>query len=258
MTMPSSAAAGAAAPAARWLGNETESLSHRLDVPALFAYESVGSTLDVAHRLAADGAPAGTLVLAEEQTAGRGRGGTQWRSGRGSGIWLTMIGRPRSADALDVLALRVGIRVARVLDRFASEPVRLKWPNDLWLSSGKLGGILAEARWRGDRPEWVALGMGINLVAPDAVPGASLESDAVPAEVLAELVPALRAAMSATGPLTETELNEFAARDLAAGRTCTSPLVGTARGITAAGELVVETADGTRSVRAGSLVLEDA
>ena len=258
MTTRTDGAADVAAPATRWLGHETQSLSHVLDVPALFAYESVGSTLDVAHRLAADGAPAGTLVLAEEQTAGRGRGGTQWRSPRGSGIWLTMIGRPRTADALDVLALRVGIRAARVLDRFASGSVRLKWPNDLWLSSGKLGGILAEARWRGERPEWVALGMGINLVAPDSIPGASLAKDVVPSDVLAELVPALRAAMSAAGPLTLAELEEFAARDLAAGRQCTSPLVGTARGITAAGELIVETAEGTRSVRAGSLVLEDA
>lgn len=245
-----------AAPATQWLGSETRRLAGVLDVPALHAYESVGSTLDVAHRLAADGAPAGTLVLAEEQTEGRGRGGAKWRSARGSGIWLTMIGRPRTSDTLDVLALRVGIRTARVLDRFTAEPVRLKWPNDLWLSSGKLGGILAEARWHGERPEWVALGMGINLVAPESIPASALVDDARPDDVLAELVPVLTAALTATGPLTDAELKEFAARDLAAGRRCSSPLAGIVRGVSASGELVVETAEGRRSVRAGSLVLE--
>ena len=241
-----------------WLGTDTAELRRLLDVPALHVYESVASTLDIAHRLAADGAASGTLILAEEQTAGRGRNGATWRSDRGSGIWLTMIGRPRSADMLDVLALRVGIRAARVLDRFTSEAARLKWPNDLWLSSGKLGGILAEARWRGDRPEWVALGMGVNLVEPPSMRGAALKPDVEPADVLAELVPAIAAALTAAGPLTKGELDEFARRDLAAGRRCTLPVDGIVRGVSGAGELVVETPEGMRSVRAGSLVLEDA
>ena len=257
MTVRTDSAVPAGA-AKRWLGTDTSELRRILDVSELHVYESVTSTLDVAHEIAADGASAGTLILAEEQTAGRGRNGSTWRSARGSGIWLTMIGRPRSAEMLDVLALRVGSRAARVLDRFTSEPVRLKWPNDLWLSSGKLGGILAEARWRGDRPEWIALGMGINLVAPEAMRGASLIPGIGPADVLAELVPAISAALSATGPLTAAELEEFARRDLAAGRRCVSPAAGIVRGISVAGELVVETAEGTQSVRAGSLVLEDA
>jgi len=244
--------------ATRWFGAKTSELAAVLDVPALHVYESVSSTLDVAHQLAAEGAAAGTLILAEEQTEGRGRNGATWQSARGSGIWLTMIGRPRSAEVVDVLALRVGIRASQVLDRFTSEPVRLKWPNDLWLSSGKLGGILAEARWRGDRPEWLALGMGINLVSPNAMTGASLVPGTPADEVLAELVPAIRAAMTATGPLTPAELKEFATRDLAAGRRFRMPLAGIARGISVNGELVVETPEGTRAVRAGSLVLEDA
>ena len=245
-----------AAESASWLGVDAGMLARQLDVPALHAYGSVPSTLDVAHALAAGGAAAGTLVLAEEQTAGRGRSGAAWRSAPGAGIWLTLIGRPATADALDVLALRVGIRTARVLDRFTADPVRLKWPNDLWLPSGKLGGILAEARWRGERPDWVALGLGLNLVAPVGMKAAALVADVAPADVLAELVPALRAAMTATGPLSAGELTEFAARDLAAGRRCSAPLSGVVRGITAKGELEVETAEGSRVARSGSLVLE--
>ena len=58
-----------------------------------------------------------------------------------------------------MLALRVGLRLARALDRFAPEPLRLKWPNDLYVDDKKLAGILIEARWRESRLEWVAIGL---------------------------------------------------------------------------------------------------
>jgi BirA family biotin operon repressor/biotin-[acetyl-CoA-carboxylase] ligase len=93
--------------------------------------ESTTSTLDVAHRLAADSAPAGTLVIANEQTSGRGRGGKEWQSPPGAGLWLTLVERPVDTSGLGVLSLRVGLAAAEALDRFATEPIRLKWPNDL-------------------------------------------------------------------------------------------------------------------------------
>ena len=68
-------------------------------------------------RAAAEGAPAGTLVVADAQTAGRGRSGRTWTSERGAGVWLTLIERPRDVDALDVLSLRVGLALAPALDR---------------------------------------------------------------------------------------------------------------------------------------------
>ena len=99
-----------------WLGASGEALERALGLPRVLAVQSVGSTMDEAHQLAAAGAPAGSLVIAEEQTAGRGRGGKSWTSVPGAGIWTTIIERPRDAAAIDVLSLRVGLRLAPVLE----------------------------------------------------------------------------------------------------------------------------------------------
>ena len=220
--------------------------------------ESVASTMDVAHRLAGDGAPSGTLVLADQQTAGRGRAGKSWASQPGAGIWLTMIERPTDASGLEVLSLRAGLAVAEALDRFAPEPIRLKWPNDLYIEEGKLGGILVEARWRERSVEWIAIGLGVNVRRPEDVErAASLEPGTDRLEVLAELVPGLRMAAAASGPLEAAELEEFNARDLARGRACTEPALGRVAGITPRGELLVALADSVAPFRSGSLVLQE-
>ena len=111
-------------------------------------YEEVGSTLDVAHALAADGAAAGTLVLADAQTAGRGRIGSRVDVGARRGHLAHADRAPARSAALDVLSLRVGLALAPALEPFCDERVRLKWPNDLYVGRRKLGGILVEARWR--------------------------------------------------------------------------------------------------------------
>lgn len=237
-----------------WCGVSGEALARELDLPQVVALARVGSTMDTAHELAALDAPAGTIVIAEEQTAGRGRGGRSWHSPPGSGIWMTLVERPRTADGLDVLSLRVGLRLAPVLERWSSQPVKLKWPNDLYVGDRKLAGVLIEARWRGARADWVAIGLGINIIAPAGAPeSVGLENAHAPT-VLAEILPALRAAAFATGPLREEELREFAARDLAGGRALAEPAWGIARGISAAGELIVESPSGITHHRAGSLV----
>ena len=161
----------------RFDGFTSIDLAALLDLPDVELLESTTSTLDVAHRKAGGGCPGGTLVVADRQTAGRGRSGTRWTSPAASGIWLTLIERPGDTSGLDVLSLRIGLRAARSLDRFASEPVRLKWPNDLFVEGRKLAGILIEARWRESRLDWVAIGVGINVSAPADFPLAgSLEN----------------------------------------------------------------------------------
>jgi BirA family transcriptional regulator, biotin operon repressor / biotin---[acetyl-CoA-carboxylase] ligase len=214
--------------------------------------------MDVAHRLAADGAAAGTLVIANEQTAGRGRGGKSWRSSPEAGLWLTLIERPTDTSGLDVLSIRMGIAAAESLDRFAAEPIRLKWPNDLYLDQGKLAGILVEARWREQSVEWIAIGVGLNVRPPENIEGvAGLEPGTARVDVLGELIPALRSAAAETGPLNAGELEEFNARDMARGKTCTQPALGRVAGISANGELLVALADTVAPFRSGSLVLED-
>jgi len=247
------------ADAASYDGRAVASLSRLLDVARLIVLESTASTMDDAHSLASSGAPAGTLVIADCQTSGRGRAGRRWASESGQGIWMTLIERPNDAAAVDVLSLRLGLRAARALDRFAESPVRLKWPNDLYVADAKLAGILVEARWRANRVDWVAIGIGVNVRPPiDVENAASLEPETTRVDVLAELVPALRAAAHARGPLSAGELEEFAARDMAAGRACVAPASGRVRGITPTGELLVDTDVGLRAFRDGSLTFAGA
>jgi BirA family biotin operon repressor/biotin-[acetyl-CoA-carboxylase] ligase len=233
-----------------------DELAAELSLPRVVVLDEVDSTMDVANDLAAEGTPAGTLVLADAQLSGRGRAGRRWESRAGEGIWLTLLERPNDVLALDVLSLRVGIRVARALDRFSPALVELKWPNDLFLAGGKLGGILVESRWRGNRPEWTAIGVGVNVRGVRYPRAAALGAVVSRLEVLGELVPAIRAAAAARGHLSEAELAEFALRDIAAGRYAAEPVTGRVIGIAPDGALLVETPTGSTPVREGSLVLE--
>lgn len=231
-------------------------LTLRLGLPSVLVFDTVTSTMDEAHAQGSVGAGPGTLVLAEEQTAGRGRNGRRWSS-PARGIWLTLIERPTDVAALDVLSLRVGLAAARALDQFAPEPLRLKWPNDLYIDTNKLAGTLVEARWRGDRPEWVAIGFGVNMAPSEEHPGAaSLEPGTSRVDVLSALIPEIRAAAAGTGPLTAWEMDEYSARDMARGRSCSEPRRGRVLGIAPSGELLIELADSVARVRAGSLVLD--
>jgi len=244
--------------ASRYAGADEGSIAVRCGVPRVVLFDSVTSTLDIAHPLARDGAPEGTLILAERQTAGRGRSGRPWASEEGAGIWSTLIARPADEAALEVLSLRVGLAAARVLDAFTDHEVRVKWPNDLMVDDGKLGGILIESRWREERVDWLAIGIGINCRVPHDIPHArALRSGASRIDVLAALVPAVRTAATARGALTAPELHDFERRDWAFGRRCVSPVAGIVRGIDARGGLLVRTSAGEIAARSGSLLLEE-
>lgn len=239
-------------------GRDAALLARELALPRVLLLDQVPSTMDVAHAAAAEGASAGTLVLADAQSAGRGRGGRRWASAPGSGIWLTLIERPDDAEALSVLSLRLGLAAAPVLERWAGDRVQLKWPNDLMVRGRKLAGILVEARWRDSRAEWVAIGMGVNVAAPNESAVAGLPGATTRAEVLAELVPALRAAVRTRGLLTMAELEAWAGRDFGAGKRCSAPAHGEVVGIDASGALLVAAAGEAtpRAFREGSLLLE--
>lgn len=240
-----------------WDGENGETLARLLDLPRVELRPSVRSTMDVAHALGADGAVPGTLVIADEQTAGRGRSGKQWRSRAGAGIWMTLLERPNDGEALGVLSIRLGLKAAPVLDRYTDEPIRLKWPNDLLVRAGKLAGILVETRWRERQVDWVAIGFGVNVSTAEGEPGGALRAGTRRLDVVAELVPALRAAVRARGALTAAELERWTARDVAVGKLCRSPLPGRVRGLAADGSLMVERGGETALARAGSLVLEE-
>ena len=240
---------------ATWDGATGAELERLLDVPRVLIFDSTTSTLDIAHEEAAAGARAGTIVIANEQTAGRGRGGNSWSSPAGAGIWMTLLERPADTSGLEVLSLRVGMAAARSLDAFAEEPVRLKWPNDIYLDDRKLAGTLVEARWRDQTLEYVAIGFGVNVEQPPEKSGrAGLDHGTRRLDVLGGLVAGMREAAAATGPLSADEIEEFAARDIARGRHCTVPALGRVAGISARGELLVALADTVARFRSGSLV----
>ena len=220
-------------------------------------FESVGSTLDVAHRIAPE-SPSGTVIVADEQTAGRGRQGRKWTSAPGAGLWLTVVERPSDLRALDVLALRCGLFAAESLDALAGALVQVKWPNDLYVRDRKLAGILIETRWRGTAADWVAIGFGLNIVDPELPTGVGLAPGATRLAALECVVPALRAAAASTRHLTADELSRWHDRDVAADRAVTAPSSGIAAGITPAGELrIVSDAGAVTTHRTGSLTFAE-
>lgn len=241
-----------------WDGYSPSDLASLTGVPRVELLAHTTSTLDVAHALAAQEAPAGTVVLADSQQAGRGRLGRAWTSPPGRGVWLSIVERPRDASALDVLSLRVGLRVAAAMDTLAGEQVGLKWPNDLMLAAGKVGGILIETRFSGDSPAWVAIGIGVNVRPPEISGAAGLPAHVRRADVFAAIVPAARAAAASAGSLRRSELEAWRARDVLAGRRVTSPAEGVVRGIDASGALIVEAAGGAEAHRAGTIRLAEA
>ena len=224
----------------------------------MVAFDETTSTLDVAHTLGAEGAPVGTLILADAQTAGRGRMGRSWTSERGAGIWLTLIERPTDAAAIEVLSLRIGLALADAIDAFVEQPVSLKWPNDLYIAGRKLAGILVEARWRESALEWVAIGIGINVRPPlSELRAAGVAAAASRLSILDAIIPGVRSAAAQRGPLSQWEIDAFARRDYARGRECVQPARGVVQGIDARGALLVNLGAETVSLRSGSLVLKE-
>lgn len=236
---------GEAEPSTQYDGESTDALGVRLGVPAVYAYAHASSTMDLAHAAAAAGAPAGTVMVADVQTAGRGRNGRRWVSHAGAGVWATVIERPRDVDALAVLSLRVGLALARELEGVIGRSLAVKWPNDVLLDGRKLAGVLAEARWREGLPEWVAIGVGVNRDPPGEMRDAAGTGTAVRrATILGAIVRAVRAAADRNGFLDSAELSHFAARDVVRGREVISPVQGHAAGVNARGELLVRAGTG--------------
>lgn len=234
-------------------------LARRWGAPLCRLVREVGSALDAAHTLGQDGAPGGTVVLAEVQTAGRGRNGRTWYSPPG-GIWLALLLRPRSAG-LGVMAIRAGLVVADVVDEMlgaGTSLTRIKWPNDVLLNDRKLAGVLCEGRWQGDALQWLAVGIGVNVA--NEIPLELRETavtlqEVLPGvrrlDVLDRLMPPLARLGTGGERLSEAECAAFAARDWLRDRMLRAPAAGRAAGLRADGALLVERADGLLPVREG-------
>ncbi|MBB3109317.1 BirA family biotin operon repressor/biotin-[acetyl-CoA-carboxylase] ligase [Paenibacillus phyllosphaerae] len=133
-------------------------------VSSIKLFESVDSTQNIAHRLAEEGAPSGTLVIAEQQTSGRGRMGRQWVSPSGKGIYMSMVLRPDlPLQFAPQLTLLTAVALCRALKEIAPLPIGIKWPNDLLIEGKKISGILLESAAEDERLRHVIMGIGISV-----------------------------------------------------------------------------------------------
>ncbi len=233
--------------AATYDGLDAAALAALTGAPRVELHDSVPSTLDVTHALGEQGAPGGAIALAEEQTAGRGRGRRAWSSPRGGGIWVSVLLRPRAAPAGGALAIRAALAVHAGLAVAAPRALPLvKWPNDLVLGGRKVGGILCEARWIGERLGWIAVGIGLNVHGPlppalsdHAIALADVDPDVRRTEILAEIVP--RVAVLEQRPAALEEAERAAFLEVAWQSEGDAPIVGLAPD----GALLIRLPDGT-------------
>ncbi|MCK5645164.1 MAG: biotin--[acetyl-CoA-carboxylase] ligase [Anaerolineales bacterium] len=135
-----------------------------------YYHESIGSTNAEAIQLAESGAPHGTLVLADAQTAGKGRAGRRWITNPGTALAFSLILRPSNLgiDQWLILFGLGALSVAEALSEIGLQP-EIKWPNDVLIDGKKVAGILVNSNWTGESVNYSVLGIGLN-VSPEAIP----------------------------------------------------------------------------------------
>ncbi len=233
--------------------NFTAAAASFADPYRLLVRESVASTNDEIRRLAQAGAADGLIVLAEHQTAGRGRRGAAWFSQSGESLAFSILLRPQEPPALwPRFALAAGLAVAEAVETFAPQ-VGIKWPNDIWLGQRKVAGILVEAD-----ADFAVVGIGLNLNTidfPPAVAGiaSSLRLETgqffCPAEVLSAII----AKFARRRQQLEKDFDDLMAavrlRCVLTGKRVTltsanGPRCGIVEGLAAGGELLLRTEHG--------------
>jgi BirA family transcriptional regulator, biotin operon repressor / biotin---[acetyl-CoA-carboxylase] ligase len=253
-------------------------------------FAQIGSTNDEAARWAAEGAPEGAWVVADEQTAGRGRRGRSWSSPPGAGLYVSVVFRPDPATpSMSLLTIMAGVATVDAIRRVTGAPVTLKWPNDVIIDARDLGdprsdeadsppswrkvaGILAEATTSGNALQFVVVGIGINVRSADwppdvarratsleAVTGGIVDRDVLLGELIDALAAERRRLLAGERARLLDEWRRLApssegrrvAWDTPSGRRSA-----VSAGIDADGALLVQTSDGRERIVAGELFWE--
>jgi BirA family biotin operon repressor/biotin-[acetyl-CoA-carboxylase] ligase len=213
----------------------------------------VDSTNERARELAAGGAPHGTLVTADEQTAGRGRQGRAWVAPPRSAVLMSVVVRELD-ERFPLLPLVAAVAVADACESLAPVSCRIKWPNDVWIEGRKVAGILVEGR---PADGWAVLGIGVNAAVegfPEGLREIATSLDVGVEPALSAVVDALARWLSREGP---EVLAAWAERDALRGeRVRWADGSGVAAGIDEGGSLVVDTDDGAVALSAGEVHLE--
>jgi len=236
-----------------------------LKIPSFRFFEETDSTNTQALNWISQGAPQYSLVIAEAQTAGRGRNGRKWVTTPGSSIAVSIILHPsiQEQEKLGLFSLLGGFSVLKVLEDKYHIKAQVKWPNDVLINNKKTAGVLAESLWQGGNLQGLVLGIGINLMLPSIPPSDQLMFPATcieahtkdninPAEILAYLIEALirirQSILSPTFiPLYESSMaykNQLITLDAGGGEVYSGHL----RGVDNQGKIVIQTIDSTEQV----------
>lgn len=236
----------------------------------IFIFPTTDSTNRVALDMGRKGAPHGQIVLAETQTAGRGRLGRAWTSPAGKGIYLSVILRPKlELSQVSKLTLAAAVAAAETLEAIGVGGVQIKWPNDIVIKGKgrKISGILTEMIAEADRVECIVLGIGINVNTPASdLPahatslkletGKSYDRSALTADLLNRLEERLG---QVTGRAWDTTRAAWNKRSAVKGKsvkvtTLSEAVQGTAQGIDPSGALLIKTRDGIKKIYSGDVL----
>jgi len=236
-----------------------------LNIPEFRYFKKTDSTNTQALNWVSQGAREYSLVVAEAQTAGRGRNGRTWVTTPGSSIAVSIIFHPsiQEQEKLGRFSLLGGFSVLKILEENYHIQAQVKWPNDILIDNKKAAGILAESVWQGGDLQGLVLGIGINLMTPSVPPSDVLMFPATcieghtkvninPVETLSYLVKALiryrQSILSPTFiPLYESGMaykNQLINLDAGDGKVYSGHL----RGLDDQGKIIIQTSDGTEQV----------
>lgn len=261
-----------AQPLAEWYGRPPQFWQREWQSGPVRFFEQVGSTNDIAALLAGQGSPHLTIVIADSQTHGRGRGGSAWHAPAGKALLFSVVLRvPQSGGAPGCAPIRVGIAIAEAITAVCGTRARIKWPNDIIIPEhGKVAGILCEGAI-GQDGGYIIAGAGINVsqhpeaFGPDlgqacSIAGATgnwVDRDVLMTEIMTRL---RQFASRLTESLNPVEAARIAALDILAGQqvVCdlgSSVMQGRAQRVAEDGALIVDMPSGEQRVYNASVRL---
>ena len=244
-------------------------LAKRFDVEVVDRCDSTNARM---MQRAEAGAPSGSVLVALEQTAGRGRRGRVWVSAAGDSLTFSLLWRFPPACSLSGLSLAVGLALVRVLARLPLAGLALKWPNDVLLGEGKLAGVLIEVAPAQAQAQATVIGIGVNLKLPPEMPeelrsraahlpGPLPATSQLLASFLVELHSVLSEFASAGFARLRAEWLRYHAYQLRPVQLLSdfaAPLVGICQGVDVDGALLLETATGVQRIISGEISLRQA
>ena len=251
-----------------WEGKSIAVCQRQWNVPYVEVHESLPSTNERARELAREGAVSFSVVIAEAQTAGKGRAGKRWDSPAGMGLWLSFLLTPPSQGEPSLVPILAGLAVVRAIEALCSGSApKIKWPNDIELDGRKVAGVLCESEATGT----LVVGIGVNVRRAEEDFDHSLQDRAISlvsagyfverGELARALFSELRLVLDPLPEVLDGGLRrELECRDKLIGRMVNTDvgLEGRAMGISSDGALILEVDGIFRTVRTGSVWLNSA